>query len=94
VPREELGVEVVALTHLFDLFTSPGSVTERVHHHLASSAPADVVGAGRGGAEEGEDIERIEVSREEALAMVADGRIADGTTVILLQHAALQGFPE
>jgi len=26
--------------------------------------------------------------------MVADGRIADGKTVILLQHVALHGFPE
>ncbi len=37
--REELGVEIVALTHLFDLFMSPGSVTERVHHYLAAYAP-------------------------------------------------------
>jgi nudix-type nucleoside diphosphatase (YffH/AdpP family) len=91
--REELGVEVVALTHLFDLFMSPGSVTERVHHYLAAFAPADVVGAGGGVADEGEDIERIEVTLEEALAMVADGRIADGKTVILIQHVALHGFP-
>jgi hypothetical protein len=33
------------------------------------------------------------VTLEEALAMVADGRIADGTTVILLEHVALHGFP-
>ena len=32
-------------------------------------------------------------SIDEALAMVADGRITDGKTVILLQHVALHGFP-
>ena len=91
---EELGVAVGALRHLFDLYMSPGSVTERVHFYLAEYTPADRIDAGGGLAEEGEDIEVLEVPIDEALAMVSDGRIVDGKTVILLQWAALAGlFP-
>ena len=45
-----------------------------------------------GNAEEGEDIERLEPTIEEALAMIEDGRIRDGKTIMLLQHAALHLF--
>ncbi|MDR6611608.1 NUDIX domain-containing protein [Leifsonia sp. 1010] len=85
---EELGVSIGALTHLFDLYMSPGSVTERVHFYAAPYVPADVVGGG-GVEEEGEEIEPVVVGYDEALDLIADGRIADGKTVILLQWAAL-----
>lgn len=88
---EELGVQVGALEHLFDLFMSPGSVTERVHFFAAEYLPAAVVGGG-GVADEGEEIEPVTVGYDQALAMVADGRVVDGKTVILLQWAALNLF--
>ncbi|MGO4301934.1 NUDIX domain-containing protein [Leifsonia sp. RAF41] len=88
---EELGVRIGELTHLFDLYMSPGSVTERVHFYAAPYTPADVVGGG-GLEEEGEEIEPVVVPYDEALAWVADGRIADGKTVILVQWAALNLF--
>lgn len=88
---EELGVTIGELTHLFDLYMSPGSVTERVHFYAAPYVPADIAGGG-GLAEEGEEIEAVVVPYDEALGMVADGRIADGKTVILIQWAALNLF--
>jgi nudix-type nucleoside diphosphatase (YffH/AdpP family) len=88
---EELGVQVGALEHLFDLFMSPGSVTERVHFYAAEYRPS-AVAAGGGLAEEGEEIEPVTVGYDDALAMIADGRIVDGKTVILLQWAALNLF--
>ena len=88
---EELGVRVGALAHLFDLFMSPGSVTERVHFYAAEYRPGEISGGG-GVAEEGEEIEPVVVGYDEALAMVADGRIVDGKTVILLQWAGLNLF--
>src|SRR5579875_1599262 len=33
---EELGVEVGPLTHVFDVYMSPGSVTERLHFYAAA----------------------------------------------------------
>jgi hypothetical protein len=50
------------------------------------------VGAGGGLAEEGEEIEVLELSIDEALAMIADGRIVDAKTIMLLQYAALNVF--
>nr|WP_066598558.1 NUDIX domain-containing protein [Cryobacterium arcticum] len=89
---EELGVDVRELRHVFDLYMSPGSVTERVHFYVAAYGPADRVTPGGGLAEEGEDIEVLEIPADDALLMVADGRIVDGKTVILLQWAALTGL--
>jgi nudix-type nucleoside diphosphatase (YffH/AdpP family) len=88
---EELGVRIGDLQHLFDLYMSPGSITERVHFYAARYRPADVVGGG-GVEAEGEEIDAVTVGYEDALAMVADGRIADGKTVVLLQWAALNLF--
>ncbi|MGO4534980.1 NUDIX domain-containing protein [Leifsonia sp. 2MCAF36] len=88
---EELGVRIGELTHLFDLYMSPGSVTERVHFYAAPYTPGEVVGGG-GLEEEGEEIEPVVVPYDDALAWVADGRIADGKTVILVQWAALTLF--
>lgn len=88
---EELGVTLGPLTHVFDVYMSPGSVTERLHFFAAPYTAADRTGAGGGVAEEGEDIEVLEVPFAEALAMTRDGRIADGKTIMLLQWAALDG---
>ena len=88
---EELGVVVGGVTRVFDVFTSPGSVTERVVCFAAPYTPADRVTAGGGVAEEGEDIEVLELDVDEALAMVDDGRIADAKTIMLLQWAVLRG---
>jgi nudix-type nucleoside diphosphatase (YffH/AdpP family) len=88
---EELGVTVGELEHLFDAYMSPGSVTERVHFYAAPYTPADRTHAGGGLVDDGEDIEVLELPFEQALAMIADGRIADGKTIMLLYWAALHG---
>ena len=88
---EELGVTVGELTHVFDVYMSPGSVTERVHFYAAAYTPADRTTAGGGLEHDGEDIEVLELPIEQALAMVRDGRIADAKTIMLLQWAALEG---
>jgi hypothetical protein len=43
-------------------------------------------------AEEGKDIEVLEPTIDEAPAMIADGRICDGKTMMLPQYAALNLF--
>jgi hypothetical protein len=50
------------------------------------------VSAGGGSAKEGEDIEILEMPIDEALALVKSGEIADGKTIILLQHVKLEGL--
>lgn len=88
---EELGVTVGALTHVFNAYMSPGSVTERLYFYAAPYTAADRTGAGGGLADDGEDIQVLELPFSDALAMIQDGRITDGKTIILLQWAALQG---
>lgn len=47
---------------------------------------------GGGLADEGEDIEVLELAIDGALAMISDGRIVDAKTIMLLQYAALHLF--
>ncbi|KAJ54845.1 GDP-mannose pyrophosphatase [Actibacterium mucosum KCTC 23349] len=92
--EEELGLRLSNVTQVFDMFMSPGSVTERLFFFIATYTEADRISAGGGLAEEGEDIEVLEMTIGEAMAQVADGRIRDAKTVILLQHAALHLFAD
>ena len=88
--EQEAGFRVRAPRKVFEVFTSPGSVTERLHLFVAEYDAADRIGAGGGLHEEGEDIEVFETGLDEALAMVARGEIVDAKTIMLLQWAALQ----
>jgi len=78
------------VTRLFELFMSPGSVTERVAFFSADYAPTDRHADGGGVADEGEDIEVLELPLDTALTMVERGEIVDGKTVLLLQWATMQ----
>jgi nudix-type nucleoside diphosphatase (YffH/AdpP family) len=90
--EEEAGYRVRAPRQVFDTFMSPGSVTERLHLFVAEYDPQDRIGQGGGLEEEGEDISVFELDFDEALAMMADGRINDAKSIILLQYAALHLF--
>ena len=90
--EEELGYRLGTVQKIFESFMSPGSVTEKLHFFVAPYEPSMRIGSGGGLAEEGEDIEVLELGIDEALAMVADGRIVDAKTVMLLYHAALHVF--
>lgn len=87
--EEETGFRVDALTHLFDVYMSPGSVTEYLAFFLANYAPSDRRSTGGGDENEGEDLEVIELPLTEAHAMIGDGRICDAKTIILIQHLLL-----
>ncbi|WP_273654252.1 NUDIX domain-containing protein [Cellulomonas fimi] len=89
--QEETGVHVGALERVFDVWMSPGSVTERLHFWAAPYTPAQRTAAGGGVAAEGEDIEVVELPFADALAMTLTGEVADAKTIMLLQWAALHG---
>ena len=88
---EETGHRVGEVTHVFDAYMSPGSVTEQLHFFAAPYDAHTRENAGGGLAEEGEEIGVLELSIEDALAMIEDGRIADAKTIMLLQWAVLRG---
>lgn len=90
--EEETGYRVREVRQIFDTFTSPGSVTERLHLFVAAYEARDKVSAGGGEEHEGEEIEVLEMDFERALRMMAAGEIRDAKTIILLQYAALSGL--
>ncbi|MFO1080121.1 MAG: NUDIX domain-containing protein [Reyranellaceae bacterium] len=92
--EEELGLVLCDVRPVFTCFMSPGSVTERLHFFVGRYDRAMLSGAGGGNVAEGEDIETLELTIDEAMLQVADGRICDGKTVMLLQYAALTLFPQ
>jgi nudix-type nucleoside diphosphatase (YffH/AdpP family) len=88
--EQELGYRLGAVTHVYDIYMSPGSVTEKLSFFTAEYSPGDRVSDGGGEASEGEDIEVLEVTLGEALALVESGGIIDAKTVMLVQHLALE----
>lgn len=87
---EETGYEIGRVEKLFDLYMSPGGVTERLHFFAAEYNNSLRVTSG-GGVED-EDIEVQELSFPEAWRRVQTGEIKDGKTVLLLQHALIAGW--
>ena len=90
--EEEIGYRLGDIRKIFAAFMSPGALTEKIHFFVAAYEPSMRIGAGGGLAHEGEDIEVLELAIDEALAMIADGRIVDAKTIMLLQYAALHIF--
>jgi nudix-type nucleoside diphosphatase (YffH/AdpP family) len=90
--EEEAGCRVAQPRRIFEAFMSPGSVTERLVYFVAEYSAATRIADGGGLAAEGEDIEVLERTLDEALAMVARGEIVDGKTILLLQYAKLNGL--
>jgi len=90
--EEELGYRLGEVRKVFEAFMSPGSVTEVLHFFVAEYDASMRIGDGGGHPDEGEDIEVLEPTIDEALAMIADGRIRDAKTIMLLQHLALTVF--
>lgn len=86
--EEETGYRISQAKRLFAAYMSPGAVTERIHFFVAEFDDAQRTGAGGGHAEEGEDIEVMELKFEDALAMIDSGEIVDAKTIMLLLYAA------
>jgi nudix-type nucleoside diphosphatase (YffH/AdpP family) len=90
--EEETGYRLGDIRKIFEAFMSPGAVTEKLHFFVAEYEPHMRVGSGGGIADEGEEIEVLELPIDQAIAMIGDGRIADAKTIMLLQYAALNIF--
>ncbi|HCM6055490.1 TPA: GDP-mannose pyrophosphatase NudK [Klebsiella aerogenes] len=87
---EETGYQVGEARKVFELYMSPGGVTELIHFFIAEYSEAQH--ANRGGGVDEEDIEVLELPFVRALEMVASGEIQDGKAVILLQYLQNSGL--
>jgi nudix-type nucleoside diphosphatase (YffH/AdpP family) len=90
--EQELGYKLGDVRRVYDIYMSPGSVTERLSFFVAEYSPDDRVSDGGGDPSEGEDIEVLEVLLTKALALVESGGIIDAKTVMLIQYAVLKGL--
>ena len=90
--EEETGFTVSRVEKIFEAYMSPGSVTEKLYFYLADYHPRDQTGNGGGIKSEGEDIDVLEVTLDEALRGIESGQIVDGKTIMLIYHVALKGI--
>lgn len=89
--EQEMGYRLRGVHKVFELYMSPGASAEKLHLFVAEYAPGDRIGRGGGLAGEGERIQLLELSLTRAWEMVLAGQIVDAKTVLLLQHARLNG---
>ncbi len=87
---EETGYAIGRVEKLYEAYMSPGGVTELLHFFAAEYDES--LHQSAGGGVEDEDIDVLEIPFPQALAMVKEGRIRDGKTIMLLQYAQLAGW--
>ncbi|MFJ2976671.1 GDP-mannose pyrophosphatase NudK [Kluyvera sp. NPDC087067] len=87
---EETGYQVSNVRKVFQLYMSPGGVTEIVHFFIAEYD--DSLRDNEGGGVEDEAIDVLELPFTQAIEMVRTGEICDGKTVILLQYLQHSGL--
>ncbi|MCU1738221.1 MULTISPECIES: NUDIX domain-containing protein [Pseudomonas] len=87
--EEETGYRVQNVQKIFEAFMSPGSVTEKLHFFLGEYDGDSKVSHGGGLEAEGEDLEVLELSLDDALQAIRRGEIVDAKTIMLLQYVAL-----
>lgn len=90
--EEETGYKISKVEKVFEAYMSPGSVTEILYFFVAEYSNEMKITDGGGLEEEGENIEVLELSFDEALKMVDTGEIKDAKTIMLLQHLRLKNI--
>jgi len=90
--EEETGYKLGKVRKLFEVYMSPGSVTELIYFFAAEYSSEMKIGEGGGLAHEQENIEVLELAFDAAYAMIASGEIRDGKTIMLLQYAKIHGL--
>lgn len=90
--EEETGFKVREVRKIFEAYMSPGSMTEILYFFIAEYSKDMKVADGGGAEDEEENIEVLEMSLDEAMQMIDDGRIKDAKTIMLLQYVKLKNI--
>lgn len=90
--EEETGYKISEMQKIFEVYMSPGSVTEMLHFFIAAYSNEMKVHEGGGLDHEQEDIEVLELPFDKALHMIDTGEIQDAKTIMLLQHIRLKNI--
>jgi nudix-type nucleoside diphosphatase (YffH/AdpP family) len=92
--EEETGYKLTSVKKVFEAYMSPGSVTEILYFFVGEYSDEMKVNAGGGRDDEQENIEVLEISFQEAVAMISRGEIIDAKTIMLIQYAQLNNLLE
>lgn len=84
--EEETGYRIPKVEKVFELYSTPGAVTEKLYYFIGEYQESMKVGSGGGLESENEDIEVMELPFQKAIKMIYSGEIEDAKTVILLQY--------
>ena len=87
--EEETGIRLKSVKKIYEGYSSPGVLTEKMHFFTGEYTDDMKVSMGGGLASESEDIEVLEVPFKEAIDMLENGNIIDTRTIILLQYAQI-----
>lgn len=90
--EEETGYRLTKVTKIMETYMSPGAVTEILYLFIGEYDESMKVSNGGGVAHEEENIDVLEMSYNEAYAMIESGEITDAKTIILLQYAKIENL--
>lgn len=88
--EEETGFRIDEVEKIYEVYMSPGSVTEILYFFVANYHKHQRVNAG--GGVEHENIEVLELDFGTACNMIKTGEIRDAKTIMLLQYAQLNNL--
>lgn len=87
--EEEVGIRIKSVKKVYEGYSSPGVLTEKMHFFVGEYTEDMKVSKGGGLAGENEDIEVLELPFTEAVRMLNEGEIVDTRTIVLLQYAQI-----
>ncbi|WP_207428606.1 NUDIX domain-containing protein [Pedobacter sp. SYSU D00535] len=90
--EEETGYRISEIEKVAEAYTSPAAFSEYVHFYFGKYSPDMKVNSGGGLEDEGEQIELVELSAQEAREKLLSGKIKDVKTIVLLQHAIIKNL--
>ena len=87
--EEETGYRISKVKKVMETFMSPGALTEILYLFIGEYDESMKVSEGGGLDHEEENIDVLEMTFDEAYAMIETGEIIDAKTVMLLQYAKI-----
>jgi nudix-type nucleoside diphosphatase (YffH/AdpP family) len=90
--EEETGYRLTEVHKVMETYMSPGAVTEILYLFVGAYDESMKVSDGGGVAHEEENIDVLEMSYDEAYAMIESRQITDAKTITLLQYAKIKNL--
>ncbi len=92
--EEEVGYRLKSVKKIYEGYSSPGVMTEKMHFFIGEYTDDMKVSEGGGLESEHEDIEVLEIPFESAVNMLHSGEIVDTRTIVLIQYAIIHKLLE